>query len=389
MNSNPAYKTKGVKCRRERADEFKPCLQEGHLLTGFFSSNPPAMHLEPLSELSWAYRLHYDLAFQTHWRRRHFKPVAAADHLTGLLKEICSRHGYHELETKVYPDHVRLLISLRPADALSKALHSIKTNSSAEMCRRLGITAPLWARGYLARSVGRISVKAVECYLALQPEHHGYARRIRPPVHRFRAVDKKELKTDHASFDLIHHIVFSTGYRKGVFSSTAGAALAQYWLRVADKHGFAIDQMSFLPDHVRLLVRTHPKSSVESVCLSLLNNAQYFMTRRFGSLLIEAGVERLWQASAFARTCGQMTTALTGAVRILTKDVQQLAKTVGSQSERLDSITGEMHDGFNNLIAANETMRQEMREGFNKLILANEVTRELTTQIGKLAYNTP
>ena len=81
--------------------------------------------------------------------------------------------------------------------------------------------------------------------------------------------------------------------------------------------------------------------------------------------------------------------SLTGAVRILTEDVQQLAKTVGSQSERLDSITGEMHDGFNNLIAANETMRQEMREGFNKLILANEVTRELTTQIGKLAYNTP
>ncbi|HEY6332587.1 MAG TPA: hypothetical protein VI756_24905, partial [Blastocatellia bacterium] len=62
--------------------------------------------------------------------------------------------------------------------------------------------------------------------------------------------------------------------------------------------------------------------------------------------------------------------------------------TVESQSERIDSLTGKMNDGFSQLIAANEAMREEMREGFNKLILTNEVTRELTTEIGKLAYNT-
>ncbi|MGH9764349.1 MAG: transposase, partial [Blastocatellia bacterium] len=165
------------------------------------------MYLEPLSDLSWAYRLHYDLAFQTHWRRPHFADQPAAEHLTTLLSEICSHHGYHNLEVKAYPDHARLLISLRPTEVL-------------------------------------------------QPEHHGYARRVLPPVHRFRADERNPLKTAHASFELSHHIVFSTEYRNGVFTSEAGAALARYWLRVAEKHGFAIDQMSFLPDHVHLLVRT-------------------------------------------------------------------------------------------------------------------------------------
>ncbi|MGH9825844.1 MAG: transposase [Blastocatellia bacterium] len=54
----------------------------------------------------------------------------------------------------------------------------------------------------------------------------------------------------------------STEYRKGFLTSEA-RALARYWLRVAEKQRFEIDQMSFLPHHVRLLVRTHPKSSID------------------------------------------------------------------------------------------------------------------------------
>jgi hypothetical protein len=80
--------------------------------------------------------------------------------------------------------------------------------------------------------------------------------------------------------------------------------------------------------------------------------------------------------------------SLTGAVRLLTDDVQTLATTVHAHSVEISSITEDTREGFNNLIQANEAMRKEMREGFNNLILANEVTRELTPQVGKLAYST-
>lgn len=49
--------------------------------------------------------------------------------------------------------------------------------------------------------------------------------------------------------------------------------------------------------------------------------------------------------------------------------------------ETLNSVTAEMRETFNNVTA-------EMREGFNKLILSNEVTRDLCSQVARLAIET-
>jgi REP element-mobilizing transposase RayT len=104
--------------------------------------------------------------------------------------------------------------------------------------------------------------------------------------------------------------VFSTKQRKGVFTSVTGEALSRYWLGVAARRQFAIDQISIVPDHVHLIIRIVPKASIEEVTLSLLNNGQYFIGRQYPELLIENGIDQLWNASAYAGTCGEMTTAL-------------------------------------------------------------------------------
>jgi len=99
-------------------------------------------------------------------------------------------------------------------------------------------------------------------------------------------------------------------YRAGVFDSTLGKALGQYWLRVAAKRGFAIDCQSVLPEHIHLLVRTVPMMSIEECALSLLNNRQHFVHQNQPQSLVQAGIEQLWQSSAYAGTCGKVTTAL-------------------------------------------------------------------------------
>jgi hypothetical protein len=58
------------------------------------------------------------------------------------------------------------------------------------------------------------------------------------------------------------------------------------------------------------LVRAGPKTGIEEVALSLLNNGQHFVGKHFSGSLIGAGVDRLWQASAYAGTTGRVTTAL-------------------------------------------------------------------------------
>ena len=68
--------------------------------------------------------------------------------------------------------------------------------------------------------------------------------------------------------------------------------------------------MTILPDHVHMLMRTVPKMSIEVCALSLMNNGQHFIGRHHKGAMIEAGLDQLWRGSAYAGTCGRVTTAL-------------------------------------------------------------------------------
>jgi len=264
------------------------------------------MYLTPYTTLTWAYQLHYYLCFRTHRRKKLFTSADVEKNLADLLKEISSNHDYHLLEHQTYPNQLRCLLSLRPSHAVAKAVQILKCNSA----RLLPFPVPLWASGYAARSSGRIRTSTVRAYLEKQAIHHGYANRVLPPIYKYRAETPLILHSDHASFDLSHHLVFSTKHRKGVFTSTVGAALTQYWLRVAEKQKFAIDQISIVPDHLHMIVRIVPKVSIEEVTLSLMNNGQYFMGKRYSGLLLANGMDQLWNASAYVGTCGDLTTPL-------------------------------------------------------------------------------
>jgi len=269
-----------------------------------------SMLLEPLNTISWAYQLHYYLCFRTRRAAAIFTTPERAEALEAALREICERHEYHLLQSKVYPDHLRCLLSLRPAQAVSKVIQMIKANSARLFNSQFTLAPPLWGRGYLARSVGRVRLGIVKEYISGQAEHHGYDKRVRPPVSRYGAEEPVELTAEHGAFDLNHHLVFATRRRRGVFDSVLGEALIQYWLRVASARGFAIDRVTIVPDHTHLLVRIAPKMSIEECALSLLNNGQHFVGQHAPEAMIQAKIEQLWQASAYVGTTGKITTAL-------------------------------------------------------------------------------
>ena len=260
------------------------------------------MHLTPYTSLTWAYQLHYYICFRTHRRRASL----AKRRLLEIFNEICARDDYHLLECQPHPTQVLCLFSLQPSHTISKLVQTLKSNSA----RQLTLPKPIWARGYLARSVGRVRLDVVREYLEHQPEHHGYAARLLPPVYRYRAKEAIRLTAAHSCFELNHQLVFGTRWRKGIFDSHLAAALSEYWLKVASARGFAIDQISIVPDHVHLIVRTVPSMSIEQCALLLMNNAQYFVWKNDGELLVRVGLDQLWESSAYAGTCGDYTTAL-------------------------------------------------------------------------------
>ena len=264
------------------------------------------MYLTPYTTLTWAYQLHYYLCFRTHRRKQLFTSPNTEKRLADLITEIATNHDYHLLDHQTYPNQLRCLLSLRPSQAVAKVVQILKCNSA----RELPFPKPLWASGYAARSSGRVRISAVRAYLEKQATHHGYANRVLPPVFKYRAKTPVVLSADHSSFDLSHHLVLSTKHRKGVFTSTVGEALSQYWLGVAARREFAIDQISIVPDHLHMIVRIVPKKSIEEVALSLMNNGQYFMGKHHPELLLACGMDQLWNTSAYVGTCGDLTTGL-------------------------------------------------------------------------------
>lgn len=268
------------------------------------------MFAEPLSEIKWAFQLHYYICFRTRSRRRLFATTDRVILLRESLESACFEHGYHLIESNGYPDHLRCIVSLQPHHSISTVIQRLKASLSRDLRPRLSLPSPLWERGYLARSLGRVRIDAVKRYLDSQAEHHGYSKRTHPPVFRYSANEPVVLKAEHGAFDLSHHLVFATRYRRGVFGSALGEALASYWVRVAAKRGFAIDRMTILPDHVHMLVRVTPKLSVHGCALSLLNNAQHWVAGHHPAELISAKLDQLWQPSGYSGTCGQTSTAL-------------------------------------------------------------------------------
>ena len=266
------------------------------------------MYLTPYTALQWAYQLHYHICFRTHRRRQLF--AANANYLVDALRQLYGLHHYHDLELKVRPTDVQLLLSLRPEHAISNVLKKLKGGSSTILCNELGIVPPMWARGYLARTTGKVRLGAVRHYLDEQSQHHGYASRVLPPVFRFRNNKPTDLSVAHAVFDLKYHLVLATRFRRCIFDSRLGEALIHYWLKMAEQRDFALDQATILPDHSHMLVRTTPKMSIEECALLLMNNGQHFVGKYWPSRLIEEGVDQVWQPSAYAGSCGELPTAL-------------------------------------------------------------------------------
>jgi hypothetical protein len=50
--------------------------------------------------------------------------------------------------------------------------------------------------------------------------------------------------------------------------------------------------------------------SIQECALRLMNNGQHFVGKHWPSRLIEAGIDQLWQPSAYAGSCGDLPTAL-------------------------------------------------------------------------------
>ena len=274
------------------------------------SNFPPFSHLES------AYQLHYYFCFKTHYLREAFVSNREQELVQTAMDAVCNKEGYHLLEIGVNPTYVRLLLSLKPNQSVSRVVQRLKGITShqfsAAYSRRLSeLRMPtLWARGYFAHSSGKVNLDTVRTYVDGQIAHHGYrgtwteALRFSNPQFKSPA-----FSLAHCLSILQYHLVLVTDFRAPIFDEVIAPKLFDYIIAIGEKRGFAVDRMTVLPDHIHLLIEALPSVSIYDCALSLMNNTRHWMEKKYWGVLKQATAWNVLRPSFYAGTVGEYTTA--------------------------------------------------------------------------------
>lgn len=123
-----------------------------------------------------AYILYYHYVFRTKYNRPLLSEEIARK-LIVLLTPVCEERGYLLFGAAAMPDHVHLVLSLKPTTAPAEPMQYVKGRLSRELRRAFPELAgpALWTSGYYVEAVGKKNVHQVLHYVSRQDEHHGPA----------------------------------------------------------------------------------------------------------------------------------------------------------------------------------------------------------------------
>lgn len=267
------------------------------------------MKIEPYrsDELSFAYCCHVYYRWQSYCRKpnRYLAQIDAA-------RIEAERPGIHILDIEANDIELALLASLQPTDSVATGASKIKGGAS-KILKQLASLTRVPARlsvGYFACTTGPRTTDQLDRYLENQGQHHGYGNRRNAPwyVRTWPATDDDdaELQAKHSRTVVRWHLVFSTWNRKSAFSMKAAEAVTDVWERRFDRRRIQLRKVSFVPDHVHLAIAAHPSIVPADVVLELLNSSPELMFESIDRLLIAAGNRRIWRASAYVGTYGDL-----------------------------------------------------------------------------------
>lgn len=270
----------------------------------------------PFKSLEAAYQLHFYLLFKTPYLRPLLTGKLEQCLIASVVEEVCARAQYHLLDLSLTPNYLRLLVSLKPDQPISRVIKTVKGNLSyqfgvnfPEQLRRLNART-LLARGYFARSSGKVNLETARRYVETQAFHHGYRGVWTKPLScRNPTFKSPAFKLAHCLCMLDYHVVVATQSRTPLFDEVIAPRLFDYLIKIGRKDGFALDRMGLVPDHIHLIFEALPSVTVQQCVLAILNNTHHWMEKYHWGVLKQTGAWDVWQPSFYAGTVGEFSTA--------------------------------------------------------------------------------
>jgi putative transposase len=121
------------------------------------------------------HRLVFHLVWIPKYRRGVLRGLVA-HRAEGLIREIAVRRGWVIQELSVQPDHVHLLVQLKPGISVSQAVQLFKGGTSMVLrmefpdVKRAVYWDGFWADGYFAESVGVTQEETIRRYIREQDD---------------------------------------------------------------------------------------------------------------------------------------------------------------------------------------------------------------------------
>jgi len=266
--------------------------------------------------LEAAYQLHYYLCFKTHYLRPLFGGQEISGAIGSYVENVCQRHDYHLLDAQISPDHLRVLLSLKPEHVVSRVVQMIKGNLSRqlslnypELLERNRTKTP-WAKGYFARSSGKADVETALQYVADQAAHHGYRGEWTSALtYTNEHFSSPAFRLAHCVSILNYQIVLVTKFRTPIFDEHIAPKLFEYIVAIGNKRGFAVERIGLAPEHMHLVMEARPDVSITDCALSLVNNTHCWMEKYYWGVLKQTNCWDVWQPSFYAGTVGEYSTA--------------------------------------------------------------------------------
>ncbi len=247
--------------------------------------------------LTPAYHLRYTW---TGWPSRNGEPFQSQppEGIFDPLRSLWESDGLRFLEHDWSPESIQLAFSVKPT--VSPVLCAARAKGRLQhQLRQLGQPRK-FSRKVALRSVGRNTRETVENYVRDQVTkegfvEEGFAERLKSLQHEDSTAKLSEPATTASGrywYNL--HLVLVTAERYRVADGSTLQKLSDGCLKIAKKKGYAISQLSVMPDHLHIALRGNVEESPHGIALAFQNNLAYLI-----------GQQRIWMDGYYVGTFGE------------------------------------------------------------------------------------
>ena len=108
----------------------------------------------------------------------------------------------------------------------------------------------------------------------------------------------------HAVYNCFYHLIWCPKYRRGVLVDGIDIRLKELLLEKSREHGWAIENMEIMPDHVHVFIKATTNDAPVYIVSQLKGYTSFMLRNEFKKL--KSRLPTLWTRSYYCETIGHI-----------------------------------------------------------------------------------